>query len=154
MSYNEEIHKRYSVLRIITYGMLVGAPLCYSLLVYLLIQEHQVPARPNPGLLYGFLALAAIIFVIPAGIDKFKFVLKASYKRKEPRARNAQIAFSIMITKLAFVESPYVIGLAVFFITGITSGLLYFAAIGILASFAYWPTESRFNQLVQDLEGQ
>jgi hypothetical protein len=78
--------------------------------------------------------------------------MRKKFRKEYATAGTLGKAQAAQVVRLAFLESIYMLGMIVFFMTGTTDKLIYFAVIGAAASIIYWPTYDRFEQLVKRLE--
>lgn len=149
---DEEIGKQYTVLRIIVFALLVAAPVAYAAVIYILAKGGRMASNPESKIAYLMFALAimnALALPVMDRIALWKTQGKLQVKKGAGIIESAQ---SMTIIKLALVESMYLFGMVVFFVTGVTNNLYYFAALGLLYSIIYWPTRDRFVALVRSLE--
>ncbi len=150
---NEEtIRKQYAVLRVITLLLLVVAPAAYTVMVYVMNRAGNRPIHPDSAMVYALFALAAATTVAVPIFGRLGLWKTIGRSQLEKGLNTLQAAQVLTIIRLAFIESIYIYGLILFFITGLTTYLPYFAAIGVLCSILYWPTYDRFAALVRSLE--
>jgi len=152
MESEDAIGKQYAILRVITFALFVAAPLCYTAIVYLLSYSGNMPIRPNAPITYAMFALALIHAVLVPACDRFGVWTKKGRGPRREGQSISQRAVSLMIIKMAQIESMYLFGIVTFFVTGLTTYLPYFTALGLLYSIIYWPTRERFVSLVRALE--
>ena len=146
---DEQAEKQLRVLKIITWAMLVVAPIGY-LVVALVIDSKGIGARAgNDILLYVILSMAVVNpFFVP-------LIVRAEtnkYARGMSQAKSpVGLYFLLSIIALAMVEAGYVYGLIAFIVTGKFVNMLYFYPIGIAWSFVYWPRREKYDRLVEKL---
>jgi hypothetical protein len=147
---DQEIQKRYAIVRIITLAMLIGSPVAYVGVTYPISRGDHLQVQTNDLFLYGGLVLAALQGIL------IPFVEKQQVAGGKARMSGGQSIFeaaqSIIVIRLAQIEVCYVVGVAVCFATGTFRYLPYFLGFGIVYSLIFWPTESRYTELVRKLE--
>ncbi|MFZ1684604.1 MAG: hypothetical protein WAU88_10805 [Candidatus Zixiibacteriota bacterium] len=147
---DEQINAKYKILRVITIILLVGGPLAYFEVYRFVSGPGTLPLRPNDLLFYILLGLSLFQGIF---IPIFQ---RISVHKVDPsklvRGTILDLAQAQVIVTMAFIESIYIYGLAIFFVTGSGARLPYFYAIAIVYSIIYWPSQSRFTELVRKLE--
>ena len=152
MASEEEIQAQYSTLRIIIFAMMVFSPVIYLIIVYVLLKKGERPTRPNEAIFYLLLSLAALQGALVPLIEK---KVRHTYYSGWSAGRTVlEAAGSIVIVRLGLIGAIYIYGLVIFFITGIASRLPYFYAFGVFYTIVYWPAESRFRDLIEQLEAK
>ena len=146
--YDEATKKQFMILRILTWVMMVIAPLIYLHIAWLLDTQGLRAKAGNDVLLYLLLVVSLLSpLVIP-------FVTKGviqTEKAKGTQGKAAQLFQTLSIIQMAFIESIYIYGFVVFNVTGEFTYMLYFYPIGIAWSFVYWPRREKYTQLLEKL---
>lgn len=147
--FDDTTNKQFRILRIITWAMLVVAPLIYLHVAWRLDTQGIQASVGNDVMLYLLLILAAIepafvLLIVRIEIGKYR---SGATKIKSP----AHLFLTLGIIQMAFVTTIYVYGLIVFILTGKFTYMLYFYPIGIAWSFVYWPRREKYTQLLEKL---
>jgi len=147
--FDEQAEKQLRVLKIITWAMLVVAPLVYLFIArQLTIQGLQAKAG-NDLAFYLLLTVALLSPLVTPFITNG--VIRAERANKGPEKNPAQIFQSLSIVQMAMIEAIYVYGFVVFVLTAKFTYMLYFYPIGIAWSFVYWPRREKYTQLLEKL---
>jgi hypothetical protein len=142
--------QRWKVLRVIVLAMLVGAPVAYVVVVYLVSKYSQVGGEPPQVFLYVLYALALIG---PISSKFLKSAYLAGMRRSSPTSDNVFNRYNgLVIIRSAKIESTYIFGLIWFFLSGQITPLYYFYAIGIFWSIILWPSKQEYQDFVQEAQ--
>jgi hypothetical protein len=147
--YDDATEKQLRVLKLITWAMMVVAPIVY-LVVAQVIDSKGIEARAgNEVLLYLLLVVSLLSpLVMPLVTNS---VIRSTRAKIGPGVTPAQIFQSLSIVHMACVEAIYIYGFVVFQLTGKFTNMLYFYPIGIAWSFVYWPRREKYDRLVEKL---
>lgn len=138
--------KEFRKTNIIAWGLLVGAPIAYLVAMFSIDPGLSAEAG-NELMFYLLLVIALIQPVVYYPIKKFQI---GTFQRNRKTAMStAQLYFTLSIIKFSLVESSFIYGLVIYFITGSISSALYFYPIGIAWSIVYWPRENKFMQFLE-----
>jgi F0F1-type ATP synthase membrane subunit c/vacuolar-type H+-ATPase subunit K len=140
--------KQLRTLRLITWAMLVGAPIIY--LVVAQIQTAYLEARAGNELLLYILLVVAIVSPATAFVVEW-FQMSQFLSTQASEMQPINLFFTISIIKLAMVEATYIYGFVVFLMSGNFSNMLYFYPIGIIWTLVHWPRRQKYNQLIEKL---
>jgi hypothetical protein len=149
---DQEIGTRYGIILILVLVLLLVAPVMYLVIAYMQLRNPGFQSHPRDLLFYLFLLYAIGQAALIPFIEK-KLIAVHMAKRLAGKAL-LEAGQTIVICKLAFINSIYVYGLTIFFITGSINKLPYFYVVGILCTFLFWPSKSRFTELVRKLEAK
>ena len=151
---NERRASEYRTLLFITIAMLVVGPIIYLAIVYFQLDQIGT-ASENPPLLFLYVILGVSLLQIAVMIPLVQKMMLANPQRLSgSQGQSGSKATSLLIIRLAQIESVYVFGLVTVFIWRTTAYLPYFYAIGILGSILYWPTRERFDAVADQLEAK
>lgn len=149
---NEQAEKQFRTLRIITYAMLVVAPIAYLLAALFLDVRGSTQGTPNSMTIYLFLILAVGIPAIFPLVARSQIQTYRSNKANGTTSMEPISLFqTLSIIAMAFVEACYIYGFVSFILTGELANMLYFYPIGIIWSFVHWPRRSKYEQLIERL---
>lgn len=147
MSADENALKKFRITRIAALAMLVIAPVIYPFVAWLLVTATAKPPAGGDLLFYILLIVGAVsplLFPLVAKAQIIEF-------RKKPRDANdwAGLFFTLNVQRLAIVESSFIYGLVVYFLTHSFERMACFYAIGIIWAVVYWPRREKFEGFVQ-----
>jgi hypothetical protein len=149
---DQEIDKQWQTLRVIVFALLLLFPVIYLVIVYVVSKDRVPAAHPVEQFVYLLLAVALLLALAIPVVEK---KVSTAYAVNRPANMSVvETAQAIVIIKLALIESTYMYGLVIFFINGVATHLPYFYALGILYSIVYWPSKTRFTELVRKLEAK
>lgn len=143
-----QVEKQLKTLRIITWAMLVAAPVIYLLIANFISAGMQISAG-NELILYLLLVVAA---VEPAMAPVMEWSQIRSYRAgPQTQMKPINLFFTVSVMKMSTVGAVYVFGFVVFILTGKFVNLLYFYPIGIAWTLVLWPKREKYDQLVERL---
>jgi Na+/melibiose symporter-like transporter len=133
-------------IRLFAIAFLIVAPLIYLVVAYLVPMPRQEGGQVDM-MLYILLIVAVFHPSVVNLIERFQV---SSYRKSTQSAMTPENLFmTLSIIKFAFVESIYIFGLVVYFVSGSMTAMLYFYPIGIAWTIFYWPKQSGYENFVQ-----
>jgi hypothetical protein len=152
MATDEEVSRQWRTLSMIVYALMLVAPVLYLVVVLVVAKDRASALHPVMQIVYLCLAMALLMAIVIPIVEKR---VVAAYAVNRPNGMSIlEAAQAIVIIKLALIETTYIYGLVTFFVNGVTTYLPYFYALGILYSILFWPSKSRFTELVRKLEAK
>jgi hypothetical protein len=149
---DQEIHTRFTLVRLLALIILVGSPAAYiTVLRFMAPGMIHFGNESNSILICGLVLAAAQALLIPM-IEEMN--IKANVQRRLAGLLVLEAAQSIVVIKLAQIELCFVLGMAIFFITETVTYVPILFLIGTVYSVVFWPTQSRFTELVRKLEAK
>jgi hypothetical protein len=141
--------KQLTALKIITFALLVAAPVIYLLIAWQLDSKGMETRAGNELLLYILMVLAVTQPLLAPVVARFQTsqYIKTASATQPP----AQFFVTVSVMKMAFVEAIYIYGLVVFILTGVFVNMLFFYPIGIVWSFVHYPRRTQYERLVEKL---
>ena len=144
---DKPIDRGYVQILVISFAMLVVAPVLYALIAVMLDPEQFAGTGFSEFVLYILLILA----IAQPGIVPFIQRLQQSRVDGEGATGSATGLFQTRtIVRLAMVEAIYIYGLVVFLISGQLAYLWYFYPIGIVWTIVLWPRRSSYERFVRE----
>jgi len=143
-----QVEKQLKTLRIITWAMLVAAPVIY-LFVANLISAGMEARAGNELILYLLLVVAV---VEPAMAPVMEWSQIRSYKAgSQTKMKPINLFFTLSVMKMSTVGAVYIFGFVVFILTGKFVNMLFFYPIGVAWTLVLWPKREKYDQLVERL---
>jgi len=143
-----QVEKQLKTLGIITWAMLVAAPVIYLLIANFISAGMQAQAG-NELILYLLLLVAV---VEPAMAPVMEWSQVQSYKAKpQTDMKPINLFFTLSVMKMATVGAVYIFGFVVFILTGKFVNMLFFYPIGVAWTLVLWPKREKYEQLVERL---
>jgi hypothetical protein len=147
--YDAATEKQLGILKLITFVLMVMAPVLYLYIAWQLDTQGLRAKAGNDLLLYLLLVISILSpLVIPVVTSG---VIRAERARGEQMMTPAQLFQKLCIIQMSMIEAIYIYGFVVYNITGTISYMLYFYPIGIAWSFVYWPKREKYERLVEKL---
>ena len=137
-------------MKLISFAMLVVAPLIYLLVAYVIRVNNFAPDNSVVFLLYALLIVGLVQPSVAVPIER----LMVANVRKEPvtASSGSALYLSISLIKMALIEAIYIYGLVAFLLSGEILNMLYFYPIGIVWTIIYWPRKEKLDQFVKQFE--
>ena len=150
---DETTEKNLKTVTIITWAMLVLAPIAYLVVGWLMRDRAAVQAG---GVQAGKDVLVYILFVLAMVQPAMAFVIArfhiSQFKTNPQSGTNPVNLFTTLsIIKMAMVEVIYIYGLVCVFLTAEFQNMLYFYPVGLVWSVVHWPTRARYLKLEEEL---
>ena len=149
---DEASRKQYAVLRVFVFVLLVAAPLAFSAIIYSMSRAGNRPIHPNIAFAYALLAIALVTAASVPVMEQLGFLREIGKSQMKKGSSPIIAGQAMVIVQLVQIESLYIYGMVLYFISGITTYLPYFAALGLLMTIMYWPSFNRFTSFVRSLE--
>ena len=141
----QEIQRRFNIVRLLAFVMLVLTPVAFVIITYVVHLERP----PDEAVIFVFYAMLVIAIVAPFAYKIVERAQLSTYRQlQNKRMSPAQFATTLVIIKCVFVEASFMYGLVMFFLTADRSYMWYFYAIGVIWAVVYWPTKGKFEELV------
>ncbi|MFZ5979947.1 MAG: hypothetical protein ACOYVF_04885 [Candidatus Zixiibacteriota bacterium] len=146
----DEINKRYKQALLIGMLMLVGIPLIFVLVAtFAQLERVEVPESYR----FMFYMLALVAFVEPFIYQIIRKVQIGNYRKSTGTKMTAgQFVLNHEITRFAFVNSIFVLGVVTYLVGGEGVHMLYFYIYGLIWAFIYWPRFDKIKTLMESLE--
>ena len=127
--------------------MLVIAPVIYLVVAYVIMQDAS--SQPQVGTDMVFYILLLVSFTTPAVVPVIERLQISLYRGNKASAMQPfNVLFTLLIIRMALVESVYVFGLAYYFLSFDYLRFLLFYAIGLVWTVIYWPTAERKQRIL------
>jgi hypothetical protein len=140
--------KMWKRLTLIVTAILILAPVAYLALVYIWPANEHLVAEPSQVILY---LLYVIALIDPAKSFIVKRASIAKIRGTRPPSEYVSKRFeALVIIRCASVGAVYLYGLLWFILSGQTSQLYFFYAIGVLWSLMRWPRKQEYFDFVQE----
>lgn len=143
--------KSWRMLLAISFVLMVLAPLEYLNVIKL----TRIGLRPR---LNHFPIWLYVVYALPVISIPCYLVIRRSwvlgYKKWVANRPGGDIGWyrTLVIMRMALVTSSYIYGLFIYFLTGGTSQMYYFYAIGILLSPFAWPRKQEYFGLLKEAQ--
>ncbi len=139
---------QFKLIRMIAFALLVIMPLLLLGIIYLI-----EPPRQSGGEIEIMLLILLIVGMLqPLTIPIISKIQIQNWLKEESETKSPAALFVMLsIIKSAFIETIYIYGLIVYFLSGDMTKALYFYPIGIAWSVVHWPTRDRFEIFVSRL---
>lgn len=149
IQWTDEMNKQYAMIKIIAIALLVVAPVVYILIANVVPAPET--AEPNFAdlMFYILLIMSAVQPMILPFLEKSNLKV---YMNQISKPAPIQFFKTISIIKAAFVESIFIYGLVVYFISGDINRMYYFYPIGIIWVTIIFPTKSRCEAFLEKVE--
>lgn len=135
---------------LITINMLVIAPAAYLAIAIFWLPSGSPVAAEVDLVFYILLIVAALTPTTLPLIERAQ--LHNFQQQTRGEMPSSQLYYITTITKLALVESAFIMGLVVHMLGGGVWRMLVFYLIGICWSFVHWPREEKMQKFLQRSE--
>lgn len=136
------------LIRIITFSMLVFMPLVFLALMFVV----DPPQQSGGEIEIMLLILLLVGMLQPLTIPIISKIQIQNWLKEESETKSPAALFVMLsIIKSAFIETIYIYGLIVYFLSGDIIKALYFYPVGIAWTVVHWPTRRRFENFVSRL---
>lgn len=142
--------KELSKSRMTALAILVLVPAVFFVVALLLTPTWQSVGSEVDFAFYILIIVAALSPLMLPLIERTQL---RNFRKQSNSTMSASQLFTITtITKLAFVECGYIMGLVIFLLSGDYWRMLIFYVVGIYWSFVYWPREENFRRFIKRSE--
>ena len=163
MEWTKNSKEQFRVIQIISFSLLVAAPIAY-LVVANILHKPQQSGGEFEIMFYMLFFLGMVQPLILPLLEKFQisqFKNKPSLPKTGSENNNLSIAnsqrsgtpmglFMVMtIIKSAFVEAIFIYGFVIYFISGDMMKMLYFYPVGLAWAIVHFPTKERCERFIK-----
>jgi hypothetical protein len=146
MPFDDVTEKQWKQTKLLTYILLVAAPLIYLVVT----QFVDIPDREVGGETYlMFYILLLVAIIEPAFSPLVERFQLAAYRRGNIKTTPGALYQTVSIIKFALVEAIYIYGMMIFFMTGDINLVFYFYPIGMIWTLVVWPRRSKFEEFIE-----
>ena len=163
IQWTKNIKEQFQVIQIISFSLLIGAPIAYLVVAYFLNKPQQSGGEFEI-MFYILLFLGMVQPLVLPVLEKIQitqFKNKSSFPSRETENSKISIAnahrvgtpmglFMVLtIIKSAFIEAVFIYGFVVYFLTGDLTKMLYFYPVGLAWAIVYFPTKDRCERFIE-----
>lgn len=133
----------------ISWIILVGLPLVYLVVAWILDFAQLAPARTEQFAVYILLIVG---IVLPAMIPVLeRSQIKSLRDNPDAVLVAGQVFQTFSLVRAAIVESVYLLGMIAYVMSGEILQMLWFYPIGIIWTMLFWPRQRGYRRLIEKL---
>jgi hypothetical protein len=145
------VDRRYTLVLLISFAMLVVAPVAYLLIAVMLNPDEFADNGFNEFVLYILLVLG----IVQPGIVPLLQRMQGPPAERQGAAESAAgLYLTRAIVRMAMIEAVYIYGLVVFLLSGQLTYMWYFYPVGVFWTVILWPRRSNYEHFIQERENR